>query len=111
MSSPRSSTQQTPSNAVEVEGLTRRYGDRARAEALAAESFDRCIYPAGVARQLAAMLATGPRADGLRALELPTLVIHGLDDTLIQPDGGERTAGLIPGARRRETSLRGMGPC
>ena len=74
-------------------------GDRARAEALAAESFDRGLYPEGVTRQLAAMLASGPRADGLRALELPTLVIHGLDDTLIQPDGGERTAELIPGAR------------
>jgi pimeloyl-ACP methyl ester carboxylesterase len=78
---------------------SRRYGDRARAEALAAESFDRGIYPAGVNRQLAAMLASGSRADGLRALELPTLVIHGLDDTLIQPDGGERTAELIAGAR------------
>lgn len=78
---------------------SRRYGDRARAEALAAENFDRGIYPEGVNRQLAAMLASGPRAEGLRALALPTLVIHGLDDTLIQPDGGERTAELIPGAR------------
>jgi pimeloyl-ACP methyl ester carboxylesterase len=78
---------------------SRRYGDRARAEALAAESYDRCFYPEGVTRQLTAMLATGSRADGLRALELPTLVIHGLDDTLIPPDGGERTAELIPGAR------------
>jgi len=78
---------------------SRRYGDRARGEALAAESFDRGIYPDGVTRQLAAMLASGSRVDGLRALELPTLVIHGLDDTLIGPDGGERTAELIPGAR------------
>jgi pimeloyl-ACP methyl ester carboxylesterase len=52
-----------------------------------------------VARQLGAILATGSRADGLRALEAPTLVIHGRDDTLIGPDGGERTAELIPGAR------------
>jgi pimeloyl-ACP methyl ester carboxylesterase len=78
---------------------SRRYGDRARSEALAAESYDRCHYPAGVTRQFAAILATGPRADGLRALTVPTLVIHGLDDTLIAPDGGERTAELIPGAR------------
>jgi pimeloyl-ACP methyl ester carboxylesterase len=78
---------------------SRRYGDLARAEALAAESFDRGIYPEGVSRQLAAMLASGSRADGLRGLDLPTLVIHGLDDTLIQPDGGERTAELVPGAR------------
>ena len=78
---------------------SRRYGDRARLEALAAESYDRCFYPEGVTRQLTAMLASGSRADGLRALELPTLVIHGLDDKLVPPDGGERTAELIPGAR------------
>jgi pimeloyl-ACP methyl ester carboxylesterase len=78
---------------------SRRYGDRARSEALAAESYDRCFYPQGVSRQLAAILATGSRADGLRALTVPTLVIHGLDDALIAPDGGERTAELIPGAQ------------
>jgi pimeloyl-ACP methyl ester carboxylesterase len=78
---------------------SRRYGDRARSEALAAESYDRCFYPEGVARQLAAILASGSRADGLRALAVPTLVIHGLDDTLIAPDGGERTAELVLGAR------------
>jgi pimeloyl-ACP methyl ester carboxylesterase len=78
---------------------SRRYGDRARCEALAAAGFDRCFYPEGVTRQLAAMIASGSRADGLRDLTVPTLVIHGLDDTLIQPDGGERTAELVPGAR------------
>jgi pimeloyl-ACP methyl ester carboxylesterase len=78
---------------------SRRYGDRARAATLAAESYDRCFYPEGVTRQLAAILAGGSRADGLRALTVPTLVIHGLDDTLIPPDGGERTAELVPGAR------------
>ena len=78
---------------------SKRYGDRGRLEALAGEQFDRCFYPQGVGRQLAAILATGSRADGLRALAVPTLVIHGTDDTLIAPDGGERTAELIPGAR------------
>jgi len=78
---------------------SRRYGDRARLEALAGEQFDRCFYPQGVGRQLGAILATGSRADGLRALAVPTLVIHGRDDTLIAPDGGERTAELVPGAR------------
>jgi pimeloyl-ACP methyl ester carboxylesterase len=77
---------------------SRRYGDRGRLEALAAESYDRCFYPEGVGRQLGAILATGSRADGLRALAVPTLVIHGLDDTLIAPSGGERTAALIPDA-------------
>jgi pimeloyl-ACP methyl ester carboxylesterase len=78
---------------------SRRYGDRAQLEALAGEQFDRCFYPEGVGRQLGAILATGSRADGLRALDVPTLVIHGRDDTLIAPDGGERTAELVPGAR------------
>jgi pimeloyl-ACP methyl ester carboxylesterase len=78
---------------------SRRYWSRERAEALAAAGYDRCYYPAGTPRQLAAILATGPRADGLREVDLPTLVIHGLDDTLIDPDGGERTADLVPGAR------------
>jgi pimeloyl-ACP methyl ester carboxylesterase len=76
-----------------------RYGSRERSEALAAASYDRCFYPAGTPRQLAAILATGPRADGLRELDVPTLVVHGLDDTLIGHDGGERTAELVPGAR------------
>ncbi|MFM7337327.1 MAG: alpha/beta fold hydrolase, partial [Actinomycetota bacterium] len=29
----------------------------------------------------------------------PTLVVHGKDDTLITPSGGERTADLIPNAK------------
>jgi pimeloyl-ACP methyl ester carboxylesterase len=78
---------------------SRRYGDRARLEDLAAASYDRCFYPEGVTRQLAAILASGSRAAGLRALALPTLVIHGRDDTLIPQDGGERTAELVRGAR------------
>jgi pimeloyl-ACP methyl ester carboxylesterase len=78
---------------------SRRYPDLPGARRLAAESYDRCYYPAGVSRQLAAMIASGSRADALRELRVPTLVIHGRDDTLIAPDGGERTAALIPGAR------------
>jgi pimeloyl-ACP methyl ester carboxylesterase len=44
------------------------------------------------------VLLAGPRADALRALTVPTLVIHGLDDTLIDASGGRRTAELVPGA-------------
>ena len=29
------------------------------------------------------MIASGPRAEGLRRLDVPTLVIHGLNATLI----------------------------
>lgn len=44
------------------------------------------------------MILSGSRADALRELRVPTLVIHGLDDTLIDPSGGKRTAELVPGA-------------
>jgi pimeloyl-ACP methyl ester carboxylesterase len=83
----------------ELVWASRRYGDPAQLRALAAASYDRSYYPAGVPRQLAAMILDGSRADALRALEVPTLVIHGVDDTLIDPTGGERTAALVPGAR------------
>jgi pimeloyl-ACP methyl ester carboxylesterase len=77
---------------------SKKYPDLAGARRLAGESYDRCFYPEGATRQLAAMIASGSRADGLRRLQIPTLVIHGLDDTLIEPSGGRRTAALIPDA-------------
>ncbi|WP_395659676.1 alpha/beta fold hydrolase [Nocardioides sp.] len=82
----------------ELVWASRKYGDPAPLRALAAASYDRSYYPAGVPRQLAAMILDGSRADALRALAVPTVVIHGLDDTLIDPSGGERTAELVPGA-------------
>jgi pimeloyl-ACP methyl ester carboxylesterase len=76
----------------------KRWFDPDGAAARAAASFDRAFYPEGAIRQTAAIRASGHRADGLRALSIPTLVIHGREDMLIQPIGGERTAELIPGA-------------
>jgi pimeloyl-ACP methyl ester carboxylesterase len=83
----------------ELVWASRRYGDPAALRALAAASYDRSYYPAGVPRQLAAMILDGSRADALRTLDVPTLVIHGQDDTLIDPSGGRRTAELVPDAR------------
>ena len=68
----------------------------------AGEAYDRAFYPEGSGRQLAAMMASGDRTDRLRRLDLPTLVVHGLQDTLIQPDGGRATAAAIPGAELLE---------
>jgi pimeloyl-ACP methyl ester carboxylesterase len=65
----------------------------------AARDFDRMYYPQGSTRQLAAVYASGRRTEKLRAIKTPTLVVHGKDDTLISPSGGERTAELIPGAK------------
>jgi pimeloyl-ACP methyl ester carboxylesterase len=78
---------------------SKRYPEREITRQLAADDYDRAHYPEGNGRQMAAMLASGSRADGLRRLQVPTLVIHGLDDTLIAPSGGERTAELVPGAK------------
>jgi pimeloyl-ACP methyl ester carboxylesterase len=79
--------------------------DVSRARAGAA--YDRCFCPAGIGRQMAAVMRDGARAEALRKVEVPALVIHGSRDTLIAPSGGRRTAELIPGARYEE--IEGMG--
>lgn len=77
---------------------SRRYFDADRVKTEAARSFDRSFYPEGSPRQLAAIYASGRRTEGLSNLDVPTLVIHGRDDTLLPPSGGERTAELVPGS-------------
>ncbi|MEU2618114.1 alpha/beta hydrolase [Streptomyces sp. NPDC007157] len=85
----------------ELVWASRRYGDPAALREMAADSYDRAYYPAGVGRQLGAIILGGSRAEALRKLRVPTLVIHGLDDTLIDVSGGQRTADLVPGAELR----------
>jgi pimeloyl-ACP methyl ester carboxylesterase len=75
------------------------YADEARWRADAGRAFDRSFRPDGVARQYLAIGASGSRADGLRTVTVPTLVMHGSADTLVDPIGGRRTAELVPGAR------------
>lgn len=77
---------------------SRRYVDVERLRRNAAAAFDRAFYPEGSSRQLAAIYASGDRSERLRDVTVPTLVIHGRDDTLIDPSGGLRTAELVPGA-------------
>jgi pimeloyl-ACP methyl ester carboxylesterase len=67
--------------------------------AVAKASFERGYNPEGVARQIAAVLASGDRTEELRKLRVPTLVIHGAEDPLIDVSGGEATAEAIPGAK------------
>jgi len=73
--------------------------DEAAQARYAGEAFDRAFDPNGVARQLMAITADGSRAERLRTVRVPTLVLHGSADPLIEPSGGERTAELVPGAR------------
>ena len=77
---------------------SKKYGDAEELKAYAARAFDRGFYPEGAPRHLAAIYASGRRTEGLKALRVPTLVIHGRDDTLITPSGGARTAELIASA-------------
>jgi pimeloyl-ACP methyl ester carboxylesterase len=69
--------------------------DRSRAE----RTYERGLNPAGVGRQLRAILASGSRKERLRAVKAPTLVIHGSVDPLVRPEGGKDTAASIPGAK------------
>ncbi len=73
--------------------------DEGRVADVARRSFARGYDPAGVARQYAAIVVSPDRSPGLRALTIPTLVIHGEDDPLVQVDGGLATAKTVPGAR------------
>ncbi len=68
------------------------------ARRLAGRLFDRAYYPAGVARQIAAVLASGSRKEALADVRVPTLVIHGLDDPLVPVEGGIDTHAAIAGS-------------
>ncbi|MDQ3106806.1 MAG: alpha/beta fold hydrolase [Actinomycetota bacterium] len=81
--------------------------DEDRARRKAAETYDRAFTPAGTARQLLAIMASGSRAEALARLDVPTVVIHGDVDPLVTPTGGARTAQLIPGAEH--LVIEGMG--
>jgi pimeloyl-ACP methyl ester carboxylesterase len=65
----------------------------------AAAVYDRSYCPEGTARQLAAILASPDRTEGLRQLKMPFLVIHGEDDPLVTVSGGKATAAAVPGAK------------
>lgn len=64
-----------------------------------AGSVRRGYYPAGIARQLLAIIAAGDRRRLLRTIAAPTLVIHGSADPLVPVAAGRDTARSIPGAR------------
>ena len=73
----------------------------------AIRTFERGLHPAGVGRQLRAILASGSRKERLAKVKAPTLVIHGTVDPLVRPEGGKDTAASIPGAKL--LMIEGMG--
>jgi pimeloyl-ACP methyl ester carboxylesterase len=81
--------------------------DEARDLARAGQNFARGLNPAGVARQMVAILASGSRKQALGAVRVPTLVIHGDIDPLVPLACGLDTAESVPGAKLLVVS--GMG--
>ncbi|CCD99357.1 alpha/beta hydrolase [Bradyrhizobium sp. STM 3809] len=73
--------------------------DEARDVALAERCFARGLNPAGVGRQLRAILASGSRKPRLHQVTAPTLVIHGKLDPLVHHAAGTDTAESIPNAK------------
>ena len=72
-----------------------------------ARSVRRAHHPAGVTRQLVAIIASGDRRKLLRKIVAPTLVIHGAEDPLVPVAAGRDTARHIAGANL--TVIEGMG--
>jgi pimeloyl-ACP methyl ester carboxylesterase len=65
----------------------------------AAEAYDRSYCPEGTVRQLAAILASPDRTEGLHGVRMPFLVIHGEADPLVTLSGGQATAAAVPGSK------------
>ncbi len=81
--------------------------DEQRVRDRAATGWDRDRSSAGTPRQLAAIFRSGDRTSELREIDVPTLVIHGDRDRMVNPTGGAATARAIRGARLE--TIAGMG--
>ncbi|MEV0676091.1 alpha/beta fold hydrolase [Actinosynnema sp. NPDC050436] len=102
-------TRPTPADREEaIDHITEVYrviGSRTHAEAehprrrqFAADSFDRGLHPRGAERQFTAVLRAVDRTPRLRRLDLPTAVVHGVEDSLINVSGGRATHDAVPGS-------------
>jgi pimeloyl-ACP methyl ester carboxylesterase len=93
--------------AIGVYGSQREWIDDDVTRARAAAAYDRCFCPAGVGRQMQAVLRGTTRDEALRGVTVPALVLHGSRDRLVAPSGGRHTAEVLPNARYVE--IEGMG--
>ena len=63
-----------------------------------AKEYDRCYYPDGSIRQLAAMAVPGNVKPHISAIQVPTIVIHGAADPFYSIEAGKEIADTIHGA-------------
>ncbi|WP_068829865.1 alpha/beta fold hydrolase [Pseudomonas sp. BMS12] len=82
-------------------GSPRQGSDRAQLLLEAAHSYDRAYNPAGVQRQILAILAEPSRVPLLNRLRVPTLVVHGTADPLLPAMHGVHVAAHIKGSELR----------
>jgi pimeloyl-ACP methyl ester carboxylesterase len=83
--------------------------DPEEARRQAGEAYDRAFYPEGTQRQSRAIFAATNRTSRLRdEVKVPTVVIHGTEDSLINISGGRATADAISTAEKC-VELEGMG--
>jgi pimeloyl-ACP methyl ester carboxylesterase len=78
-----------------------------RERARAVRLYERGLNPAGAARQLAAIFASGDRTKALANVRVPVLVIHGTADPLVPIAAGRAIAAAVPGSKMLE--IQGMG--
>jgi len=71
------------------------------------KEYDRCYYPEGIARQLAAMAIPGNIKPYISSISAPTIVIHGSEDPFNLIEAGRDIATAIPNAEFR--IIEGMG--
>ncbi len=64
-----------------------------------AEYLHRGFYPSAMPRQLMAIMKTGDRSEEVSTIKVPSLVLHGEEDTLLPPAHGRHTARLIVGSK------------
>ncbi len=75
--------------------------DEAELRRRVGEMVERSYHPAGVARQMVAIMADGSRRERLKGVRAPSVVLHGRADPLVLVQGGEDTAAHIEGAELR----------
>jgi pimeloyl-ACP methyl ester carboxylesterase len=101
MQPPAATREEAIANMLEASRITGSPGyppdEQWRAE-LAGQLWDLGPDPAGLARQLMAIYASGDRTQTVRGITVPTVVVHGDSDPLINVSAGRRTAELIAGS-------------